>query len=417
MRVAVIGGGMAGLCAAYYLRDEHQVTLFEKQQRVGGNAYTLKLSDGQSTDIAVAAFGRAGYTNFFKLLDELGVRTRASGPGFMSIQNLDSGEGIYVSPTFKALVAQRFELLKPSKVRIFWRIWRGLARARRIQAAGGFDGLSMREGLRLLPQFPEGSDSETILLCVLCLMSSMGGDEVLAAPAAFFFGKLAVHNDVISPRAFWSVRTVVGGTNAYVSKLRDALGDRVELGAQIRSVKRGEDAVVLNFEDGSERSFDRVIFACNADQALALLADPTELEQELLSPWRYKDGRLVVHRDHSAFPTRELQRGFTFLYRRENGGLATSVNGVMRFLADMPADCDLIGSQHPNFPIDPELIEFDTSFRTPIYDTAAFAVQPRLPELNGPNGCYHCGTHFGHGLHEDAVSSAIAVARAVRQSA
>lgn len=412
-RIAVIGGGMAGLCAAYFLRHEHDVTLFERQPRVGGNAFSLKLSDGLETDIAVAAFGRAGYPHFFRLLDELGVRTRASGSGFLSVHDLDSGEGVYLSPTPSGLMAQRFALLRPSRLRMLWRLSRSLARARRIQATGGFDGLSMRDGLRLLPHLPPGSEAETILLCALCLMSSMSGDELLDAPAAFFFGKLAVHSDVVSPRAFWSVRTVRGGTQAYISALERALGERVVLNARIRSAARDDDGVVLSFEDGSRRRFDRVVFACNADRTLALLDDATELERELLSPWRYKEGRLVVHRDDSALPPRELRQAFTFLYRRRDGGLETSVNGVMRFLADMPDDCDLIGSQHPNFPIRAELIEYDTTFRTPVFDFAAYAVQPRLPELNGHRNCYHCGSHFGYGLHEDAVVSALAAARSI----
>lgn len=408
---------MAGLCAAYFLRDEHDVTLFERESRVGGNAFTLKLPDGLEADIAVAAFGRAGYKHFYRLLDELGVRTRASGSGFLSVHDLDSGEGVYLSPTPRGLMAQRFDLLRPSRLRILWRLSRGLSRARRIQAGGGFAGLSMREGLRMLPQLAPGSEAETILLCALCLMSSMSGDEVLDAPAAFFFGKLAVHSDVVSPRAFWSVRTVRGGTQAYISALERALGERVVLDARIRSVARDDDGAVLRFEDGSLQRFDSVVFACNADRTLALLEDATALERELLSPWRYKEGRLVVHRDDSAFPRRELMQAFTFLYRRRGGGLETSVNGVMRFLADMPDDCDLIGSQHPNFPIRAELIEFDTVFRTPIFDFDACAVQPRLHELNGHRNCFHCGSHFGYGLHEDAVTSAADAARLIRRSA
>ncbi|MBJ7457708.1 MAG: FAD-dependent oxidoreductase [Thermoleophilaceae bacterium] len=416
-RVAVIGGGMAGLCAAYFMREKHDVTLFERQARAGGNAFTLNLPDGLHADIAVAAFGRSGYKNFYQLLDQLGVRTRRSGSGFLSVEDLDSGEGVYLSPTPRGLWAQNFDLLRPSRVRMLWQLSRSLAKARRIQAASGFEGLSMREGLRLLPNVAAGSDAETILLCALCLMSSMSGDEVLDAPAEFFFGKLAVHSDVISPRAFWSVRTVHGGTQAYIAALQRALGERVVLNAKIRSVARHDDGVVLTFEDGTRQGFDRVVFACNADRTLALLEDPTELELELLSPWRYKDGRLVVHRDHAYFPPDELMQAFTFLYRREGGGLETSVNGVMRFLADMPDDCDLIGSQHPNFPIRPELIVFDTVFRTPIFDSAAFAVQPRLPELNGERNCYHCGSHFGFGLHEDAVTSAMAAASSIDQAA
>ncbi|MBI5310612.1 MAG: FAD-dependent oxidoreductase [Actinobacteria bacterium] len=414
-RIAVIGGGMAGLCGAYFLRDDFEVTLFERAPRVGGNAYTLELDNGMAVDIAVAAFDRRGYPRFFRLLDELGVRTQASRSGFISIHDLDTGRGVYLTPTVRGLIAQRAAILRPAGIVTLLRLSRALARARRLQARGGFAGLSMRDALTRLPSLR--GDAETILLCALCLMSSMSGEEVLDAPADFFFGKLSRHRDVVSAKALLNVRTVIGGTRAYVSALAEALGDRVVTGKGVQSVNRDADGAELVFDDGSRERFDKVVFACNADRTLELLNDPSALERELLAPWRYKDGRLVVHRDHSAFPPDALLQAFTFLYRRRDGDLETSVNGVMRFLAGVPDDCDLIGSQHPNFPLDESKVVFDTVFRTPIFDHDACTVQGRLPELNGHRGCFHCGSHFGYGLHEDAVRSAEAAAAAVRESA
>lgn len=406
---------MAGLCAAYFMRDDHEVTVFERQRRVGGNAYTLDIDDELSVDIAVAAFGRDGYPEFYALLDELGVQTRGSGSGFLSVHDLDSGRGFYLSPTWSGLKAQRFALLRPKSIRTLLGLSVGLAQARRLYRRGAFSGLSFREGLDLLRWTDD--DGKLLLLCALCLMSSMGGEEVLDAPAEFFFGKLAHHSDVVSPRAFYSIRTVVGGTRAYISALERQLDERVVKEAEIVSVRRDGDEVELTFADGSEQRFDRVVFACNADQTLALLDDPSPLEIELLSPWRYKDGRLVVHSDDSAFPARPLMQAFTFLYRHTDRGIDTSVNGMMRFLAGVPNDCELIGSQHPNFPIRQDSILFDIVFRTPIFDAAAVAVQPRLEELNGHGNCFHCGSHFGYGLHEDAVRSARRAAIAVGETA
>ena len=97
-RIAIIGGGIAGLTTAYLLARRHEITLFEKTGRVGGNAYTHTTRDGHQVDIAVAAFGRAGYPNFYRLIDELGVRAQRSPGAFMSLKNLDSGEGLYITP-------------------------------------------------------------------------------------------------------------------------------------------------------------------------------------------------------------------------------------------------------------------------------------------------------------------------------
>ncbi len=411
-RVAIVGGGIGGLCSAYFLRNDFDVTLFEQQSRVGGNAHHLRTSDGFDVDIAVAAFGRAGYPNFFRLLDHLGIKSRAVGAAFAAIEDLDTGEGVYISPSFAGLRAQRFALLRPRRLWNLLQLWRGVRKGYKIQARGGFAGMTVREALETIPQIR--GEGEIFLLCALCLLSSMSGEQVLDAPADFFFEKLAIHNDVISSKSIRSIRTIEGGTRAYVEALACALEGRIELDSRIRTIHRDTDGVTLEFEDGTRRSFEKLVLACNADQALALLAEPTDLERELLSPWRYMEGPLVVHRDHTYFPPPALRQGYTFLYRRSaDGSLETSVNGMMRFLAGLPKNYDLIGSQHPNFPIDSELVEFETVFRTPIFDFESCATVKRLPELNGTLGTYYCGSHFGHGLHEDGVTSAIGVAEAM----
>jgi predicted NAD/FAD-binding protein len=410
-RIAVIGGGAAGLAAGYFLRRDFEVTLLEKESRLGGNAYTFTARDGQEVDVAVAAFGRAGYKNFYRLLDELGIRTHASPGAFMSVHDLDGQQGTYVTPSLRGLRAQRFGILRPSQLRSLWGLWRELASAKTIQQDGGFAELTVREGLRLLPRI--SGDAETVFLCALCLLSSMSAEEVLEAPAEFFFEKLAIHNDVISPKAIYSVRTIPGGTKRYVTALAEAFGDRIVRDARVRTVRRDDDGVRVALSDGSEATFDKVILACNADHVLDLLEEATPLERELLSAWRYKDGRLVVHRDHAAFPRRELMQAYTFLYRNRDGFFSTSVNGSLWFEPGVPKTCDLIASQHPNFPIRDDLVELDTVLRTPIFDFRSCATTPRLPELNGPMNTYYCGSYFGHGLHEDAIASAADVARAL----
>ncbi|MCK5798374.1 MAG: hypothetical protein KAI47_14380, partial [Deltaproteobacteria bacterium] len=148
-----------------------------------------------------------------------------------------------------------------------------------------------------------------------------------------------------------------------------------------------------------------------ADQAHALLSDATEDERRLLGAWKYKEGRVVVHRDHACFPPQTLTQAYTFLYTQGDGVLNTSVNGSLRHEPGVSPRCDLIASQHPNFPIDPDTIELDAVLRTPMFDFDAVATIDALPGLNGARRSYFCGSYFGHGLHEDAVRSAVDVAR------
>lgn len=409
-RIAIIGGGIAGLTAAHLLAPLHEITLFEKTDRLGGNAYTHTTRDGYQVDIAVAAFGRAGYPKFYRLLDELRVSTQRSPGAFISLHNLDSGKGLYITPwSLEGLLAQRFELLRPRHAADLVGLYVGLRGLLARWERGELRGLTMAEAIRLVPTVR--GDGRRLLLSALCLMSSMSGAEVLAGPAEFFVGKLHTHDDVLSPRAPYSVRCMSHQTKSYVDALARGFRDRVVLRADVARVLRDEHGVTLVDGAGEQRRFDQVVFACNADQALALLEAPTPDERTLLGAWRYKAGKVVLHRDHSSFPPRSLTQAYTFLYREADGDFETSVSGAMWRLPGVDSKCPYLSSQHPNFPIDDSLVELETVLRTPIFDFEAFATQQRLPELNGKQRSYFCGSHFGHGLHEDAVKSAVDVAR------
>lgn len=406
-RVAVIGGGIAGLSAGYFLSRRHEVTLFERTGRLGGNAYSHTTAGGDTVDIAVAAFGRAGYKEFYALLDELGIETAPCATSYLSFHDMDSRRGLYLTPSAEKARFQGFELFMPAKLTSLARLLLGLQRASLRLRFGSLRGRTLRACLQDMPEF--GGDARVILLCSLALLSSMEIEELLDAPAEFFLGKLETHHDVISPKAAYSVRCVRHGTRRYVNALAAPFRRRVRFGARIRAVERGIDGAVLRLDDGSREAFDAVVLACNPDQALALLAAPTRQEQALLGAWRYKDGRVVVHRDHSAFPPRPLIEAYTFLYRNRGGRLEASVNGALWHEPQADPEGELISAQHPNYPIRPDLVELETVLRTPVFDFESTATIPKLPSLNG-GVSFFCGSYFGYGLHEDAVASAKAVA-------
>ncbi len=408
-RIAIIGGGVAGLTAGYALHREHQITLFEKSGRVGGNAFTHTTKEGHSFDIAVAAFGRAGYKNFYALLDELGVETSRSRNTSMSFHDLDTQKGMYFAANVRALFEQRFDLLKPRNIVSMFSLMRGLRKAQVLLEAGAFDGLTLDEGLMLLPELV--GDARLVFLCSLCLLSSMSAAELLRSPAAFFFTKLRVHNDIISHKAPYSIRVATHGTQSYIDALARGFRKDIVLNATIQKVRREGNRVLLLQEGAEPMVFDQVVFACPAPIALGLLEKPTDEEKRLLGAWKYKAGKIVVHKDYSAFPSRGMMPAFTFLHTHRDGVLDTSVNGATWHLPHVPKNCQYISSQHPNFHIRDELIELETVFHTPVFDAASTQTISQLPSLNGVRNSFYCGSHFGFGLHEDAVTSALNVAR------
>lgn len=420
-KIAIIGGGVAGLTAAWLLHQRYDVTVFEKSDRLGGNAYTLTTPDGEEADIATAAFGKFSYRNVFKLFKKLNIDTvgafrmtrfGVSGPG-VSFYHLDSKRSMFLTPGLKGLLAQRFELLRPDRVMSMLRFPRGLQQAQAAAQRGELDGLTIEEALRKVPQLR--GDARLIFIGCLCLMSSMHCKDVLDAPARYFIEKLKVYHDLLplKLKTLFSISFVKNGTRSYVAALSAPYREGILLNARIRTVRRRSAGVQVRMEDGKELLFDKVIFACNADQALGLIEEPTQDEKRLLGAWRYTEGRIVVHSDHARFPKRELMKGYTFLYRDAGRYIETSVSGSLRALPGISRTCELISTQHPNFPIAQDRIVFEKVFRTPIFDHRSCSSVGELPSLNGVRNTYYCGSHFGFGLHEDAVTSAVEVARAL----
>ena len=398
-KIAIIGGGIGGLMAAYLLGKKHEITLFEKESRLGGNAYTLNTKDGHSFDVSVFAFSKSSYPLFFKLLSELNIEYDAIG-----IQDL----GV----TYYNLDSKRLNIFAPFNLNLRWWVpsfFAGLKTGKSLQIGikmlneGKLDGLTTREALDLIP----GLKKDLVyfrIVGIICLAASMYFEEVLDSPATFFFGKLKNH---FTSGDFCVMKKK---TQDYVSIMTDAIKGKICLNSSIQGVSRTEKEVTVQLQDGESRIFDKVVFACNADQALNMLETPTEEETKLLGTWRYKDGLVVVHQDYSSFPKRSQLRMYDYLYTHRDGKYETSINATYGRQKGASKDCRYLGTQHPNFPIDEELVEFKKVFRTPIYDSASFAMVGLLPSLNGKMNSYYCGSHFGYGLHEDAVRSAVAVA-------
>lgn len=400
-KIAVIGGGIAGLTSAYLLHQDNELTMYEKASRVGGNAYTLKTSRGESIDVSVFAFGRTTYPNFFRLLDELGVSTQRLQTKFMheSMMDLDT----------KYHWTLNLSTLNPVKIPKLVRMIQGIRTGIKMLDAGKLDGLTTREAASRIKGFEGMVLMRTVFF--LCLAASMSYEEVMNAPAGFFFGKIKKHFN--TPKDLASFRFVQGHTQTYIQAIAKLIKDRIVLRSRIRSVSRSGNGVTLHFDDNPPRTYDKVIFACNADEALALLQQSTDREMQLLGAWRYNNSLAVVHRDDSQFPPKNKRYMYTYLYTHRKGQVVTSLNASYRFQAGVPKDSPYVGTMFPNIEIDPALIEFTKVFRTPIFDAKSFGTITQLPELNGVQNTYYCGSHFGFGLHEDAVRSAVEVARSL----
>ncbi len=409
-QIAIIGGGIAGLTAAYLLNRKYDITLFEKDERLGGNAHTLKTKDDFNFDIAVAVFGKKSYTYFNKLLNELNVETVPFSSGAINLHNLETKTGLYITPFhLKALWTQKFAMLKPYNVLSIIGGIPPMVMGRWLNRSGKIEDMTMKEFFETVPNFYGRSKLFTMFM--FCIVTSMYYEEVLEAPASFIFNKIETHKDFFTHRNIYSLYHSKNNTAAYVNAIASHFKDKIILNADINSIERKEGEITIKRKDGSKSKFDHVVFACNADQALALLERPNDIENKLLSAWKYKDGPIVVHKDTSHLPDRNLCKLYSCVYTKDEEKVHTSITGHVWNLKNVPDDCPYSSTQHPNFPIDKEMIEYKKIFRTPIFDKTSVAAIKHLPLLNENDNTYYCGSHFGYGLHEDAVNSAANVAK------
>lgn len=408
-KIAIIGGGVAGLTAGYLLNDRHDVTLFEKDNRLGGNVHTLDTKTGEEIDISVFFWSPKLYPNFAKLLTRLGIDPYATKPmeGLsQSFRNMDTHRDYFLSTDL--LQPRRTFSMKNFRSAMYQMVvlWNYM-KIVKMYNMGQLDGLSLRQAIKFCPTLK--GDLLKIAIFPVCIMTSMLWDELMDAPAGFAIAK--IKKQMGTPLKFASWRLYPCKTRVYVDRLAEPFKEMIQLNANIKSVIRNGSSVVLKMADDREQTFDKVIFACPADTALGLLSEPSEDEVRLLSPWRYHDGLVIVHTDKSNYPAEDLWGMYSYLYTDNNGIINTSINAHYRFQNGVPDDSDYMGCQHPNIEIDKNKIEFQRVFRTPIYDNKSSATIKELPSLNGQQNTYYCGSHCGYGLHEDAVTSAVNVSK------
>ena len=239
---------------------------------------------------------------------------------------------------------------------------------------------------------------------------STPADEVMAYPAqsfARFFDNHGLLKFTGAPR--W--QTVVGGSHNYVRALLAVFPGTVRLGAKVRSIARGPAGVRLATSDGESAEFDRAVVATHADQALALLDDPTPEERRLLGAWRYTVNHAVLHSDASVLPP--ARRAWaSWNYEEDPGSRAVCVTYAMNRLQRLRARETWCETLNRSRAVDPRRVVREMTYTHPYYDRAAIASQAGLPGLNGVRHTWYCGSYFGWGFHEDAVASAAQVGRA-----
>lgn len=408
MRLAVIGAGISGLSAAWLLGQAHDVVLFEAAPRLGGHANTVRVAGETAVDTGFIVYNEATYPNFIALMDYLRVATQPTEMSFAV--SLDGGRLEYSGTSVAGLFAQRSNLVRPR----FWAMLQDITRfyrdASRDALAGGAAGVSLGDYLTAGGYGAAFRDDH--LLPMAAAIWSAPCAEILSYPAAAF---LRFHHNhgllQLTDRPVW--RTVTGGSSTYVQKLRTAFSGEVRAGSPVRQVRREANAVVLT-GDGWTETFDHVVFATHADQALAMLADPGPGEIEALGAFRYSRNRAVLHGDTALMPKRRRAwASWNHIGHRAQPDSACAVTYWMNRLQGLPDERPFFVTLNPPDTLREETILHEEIYEHPLFDAAALEAQERLWSLQGVRRSWFCGAYFGSGFHEDGLQAGLAVAEAL----
>jgi predicted NAD/FAD-binding protein len=398
MRIAVVGAGISGLGAAYLLARAHDVHVFEQDVRAGGHANTV-VHDGLALDTGFLVHNRPNYPLLGRLFAELGIATHESDMSFSV-----SCRGCGLEYSGRRPFARARNAASPGFAALLWEIGRWLRTARASLEREDYDGCSLGEYLDR-NRYSQRFRRHFLVPLTSALWSTAPGRalEFPAASAIRFFDN---HGMLGFGRFRW--RTVTGGSRTYVDAIAGRLGERLHLGCGARSVRRGPDGIDLRTRDGELHGFDRLVLATHADQALALLEDPTPDEQRILGTFAYTRNQAVLHTDSGFLPAAPRARS-SWNYRVGEDGRPTVTYHLNR-LQGLGAERDYCVTLNEEVRSEHVLARFE--YTHPLYTVSTQRAQRELPLLAGRR-THYAGAYFGNGFHEDGLASGVAAARAL----
>ncbi|WP_291295253.1 NAD(P)/FAD-dependent oxidoreductase [Elioraea sp.] len=407
--VAVIGAGISGLSAAWLLRTGADVTLYEAEPRLGGHADTqvIQLAGAEvAVDTGFIVYNTLNYHHLTGLFDHLGVETENSDMSF----GVSIGGGVleYAGGSFPQLFVQKRNIARPRFLMMLRDIVRFYREAPRLLDTDHHPSLGdylARNG------YGQGFIDDHILPMGAAIWS--GSVTAMQDFPARSFIRFFINHGLLrlTDRPQW--RTVTGGSRRYVARIEATLGSGVRKGVAVAAISRDAGGVTVTLADGAASRHDAVVLATHGDEALRLLADPSEDERRVLGAVRTQANRMVLHTDASLMPRRRgAWSSWNYLARDgADHGREVALTYWMNRLQNLVTSEPLLVTLNPLAEPDPRRVLLEKTYRHPCYDAAMIAAQTALPALQGVRNTWFCGAWTGYGFHEDGIASAVAVAR------
>lgn len=403
MKIAIIGTGISGNVLGYHLHKEHEVTVFEANDYIGGHTHTHDISlKGRDyrIDTGFIVFNYQTYPRFIELLDLLDVDVQKSNMSF-SVKCALSGLE-YNGNNLNSLFAQRSNLFKPS----FYRLISDILRFNKecLSLLETDSTISLGEYLK-----NNGYSQQFIDYYIVPMGSAIWSssyEQMTAFPAQFFIRFFRNHGLLnVNDRPGWYV--IKNGSNAYVDKLINGFRNNIRLGSPVRKVKRLPLHVEITTDDVNAEKFDYVFFACHSDQALAMLEQPDKLEKTILSSFPYQDNEVIMHTDTRLLPKRKLAWAAWNYHRTGDLVNPVAVTYDMNILQGIHSEDTFCVTLNNTAAIDESKILKHLNYAHPLFTQQGIHAQTQHSDLNGNNRCFYAGAYWRYGFHEDGVVSAL----------
>jgi len=409
--VAIIGTGIAGMGAAHFLQNKFDITLFEKNDYIGGHTNTVTV-DEEGTPIPIdtgfMVFNHATYPNLLRLFNELQVPTKKTSMSF-SVQHIPTGLE-YSGTSLNHLFAQRRNFLRPRFIRMLKEIDRFNSESIEVLDNPLFETYTLEQYIE-----EKGFGNEMLEKYLVPMSSAVWStppDLMVRFPAKALVRFFHNHGFLgLNTQHQWY--TIDGGSQVYREKLIGPFRDKIKVKTSVMSVRRNEEKAEIVTADGSRTLFDKVILASHADESLAMLDQPTDLERTLLSKFQYQVNTATLHTDTSLMPRTKLAWS-SWNYRIRPGESLQPMSSTvywMNSLQQVSKRQNYFLNINDREAVQREKILWETDYTHPVFSLEAMNAQNDLPKLNEHGPIYFCGSYFRYGFHEDAFTSALKLSR------
>lgn len=408
-RIAIIGSGISGLTSAYLLSQKHNVTVFEKNDRIGGHTATVdieKAGQKYAIDTGFIVFNDKTYPNFLALMADIGIGKQATEMSF-SVHNCQTGME-YNGHNLNTLFAQRWNLFRPK----FWGLVKDILRFNK-QCKSIFEKQQYQSGYTLGAFLAENNFSDFFAEHYILPMGAAIWSSSLAQMETFefrFFVQFFHHHGLlnIADRPQWYV--IPKGSRSYLTPLCRPFKNNIILNADISGIKRLDSKVQIHFNNGNSEVFDEVVIACHSDEALALLNDASEDEKTILSAMPYSENSVILHTDKKLLPRRKAAWASWNYQLSQDRDKAASVTYNMNILQGINSPHTFCVTLNQKEAIDPSKILREFIYHHPIFSAESVKAQQQRQLICGVNHTHFAGAYWHNGFHEDGVQSGVEVA-------